>query len=56
LIIGSTSMVCKVVSANGKPVVKLSDNVSKATGPKEEVERYKKIFGDKGRIAQDVLV
>ncbi len=50
------SMVCKVVSANGKPVVKLSDNVSKATGPKEEVERYKKIFGDKGRIAQDVLV
>lgn len=50
------SMVCKVVSANGKPVVKLSDNITKATGPMEEVERYKQIFGTEGRIAQEVLV
>lgn len=39
------SMVCKVVEANGRPCVKLSNNPNKATGPREEVERYKKIFG-----------
>ena len=39
------SLVCKVSSANGKPTVKLSDNLTKATGPAEEIARYKAIFG-----------
>ena len=39
------SLVCKAVSANGHPTVKLSDNPRKAMGPAEEVERYKRVFG-----------
>lgn len=50
------SFVCKVDRANGRPVVKLSNNILKATGPKEEVERYLRIFRPEGRIYQDVLV
>ena len=38
------SLVCKAVAANEKPTVKLSDNPKKALGPKQEIERYKKIF------------
>ncbi|MER0239811.1 nicotinate phosphoribosyltransferase [Fulvimarina sp. MAC8] len=40
------SLVCKVVSANGRPAVKLSDNAAKATGDPAEVERYLRIFGE----------
>ncbi|QIE40982.1 nicotinate phosphoribosyltransferase [Meridianimarinicoccus aquatilis] len=39
------SLVCKAVSANGKPTVKLSDNPNKAMGPADEVARYKRVFG-----------
>ncbi len=39
------SLVCKAVSANGRPTVKLSDNPNKAMGPKAEIERYKRVFG-----------
>lgn len=39
------SIVCKVVEANGRPAVKLSDNPRKATGDPQEVERYKRFFG-----------
>ena len=39
------SLVCKAVSANGRPTVKLSDNPNKAMGPKDEIERYKRVFG-----------
>lgn len=38
------SLVCKAVAADGRPTVKLSDNPEKATGPKDEIERYKRIF------------
>jgi len=38
------SVVCKVVSANGRPAVKLSDNPMKAMGPPAEVERYRRVF------------
>jgi nicotinate phosphoribosyltransferase len=38
------SIVCKVISANGRPAVKLSDNPLKATGPSAEVERYRRVF------------
>jgi nicotinate phosphoribosyltransferase len=50
------SIVCKVVSANGRPTVKLSDNPSKAMGPKVEVERYKRVFEVGAQTAQPVLV
>jgi nicotinate phosphoribosyltransferase len=50
------SIVCKVLSANGRPAVKLSDNPLKAIGPKEEIERYKRVFGVGAQAAQPVLV
>ena len=46
------SLVVKVVSANGRPTVKLSDNLAKATGPAEEVARYKRVFGYTGTLDQ----
>ena len=39
------SLVCKAVSANGNPTVKLSDNPEKAMGPADEIARYKRVFG-----------
>ncbi|MDF1717987.1 MAG: nicotinate phosphoribosyltransferase [Antarcticimicrobium sp.] len=39
------SLVCKAISANGRPTVKLSDNPEKAMGPEDEIARYKRIFG-----------
>ena len=39
------SLVCKAVSADGRPTVKLSDNPEKAMGPNAEIERYKRVFG-----------
>ena len=50
------SLVCKAVSANGRPTVKLSDNPAKAMGPKDEIERYKHIFGVGKQKVQEVLV
>jgi nicotinate phosphoribosyltransferase len=38
------SIVCKVISANGRPAVKISDNPLKAVGPTAEVERYRRVF------------
>jgi nicotinate phosphoribosyltransferase len=50
------SMVCKAVSANGSPTVKLSDNPNKAMGPKSEIDRYKKVFELGAQTKQEVLV
>ena len=50
------SLVCKAISANGRPTVKLSDNPNKAMGPAGEIERYKRVFGVGEQTAQDVLV
>lgn len=50
------SMVCKAVSANGSPTVKLSDNPRKAMGPAEEIERYKRVFGVGEQDVIEVLV
>ena len=50
------SLVVKVTSADGHPAVKLSDNPEKATGDEKEIARYLKIFGDKGRVAHEVVV
>jgi nicotinate phosphoribosyltransferase len=38
------SLVCKAVSVEGKPTVKLSDNPNKAMGPVDAINLYKKIF------------
>jgi len=50
------SLVCKAVSANGRPTVKLSDNPSKATGPADEIARYKRVFGVGEQRRIDVAV
>ena len=50
------SLVCKAVSAEGRPTVKLSDNPNKAMGPKSEIERYKRVFGVGQQQAFEVLV
>jgi nicotinate phosphoribosyltransferase len=42
------SLVCKVTAADGRPAVKLSDNYNKASGPADEVERYRRVFGVEG--------
>jgi len=41
-------LVCKLQDADGRPAVKLSDNVTKALGPPAEVERYRRVFGTEG--------
>ncbi len=55
-LIDPISIVCKVVSADGRPTVKLSDNPTKAIGPRREVERYRRIFDARARAPQPVLV
>jgi nicotinate phosphoribosyltransferase len=50
------SLVCKVTCANGRPTVKLSDNLEKASGPADEIERYVKVFGSMGLSRVDVAV
>ena len=50
------SLVCKAISANGRPTVKLSDNPNKAMGPKAEIARYKRVFGVGEQAAMDVVV
>jgi len=50
------SLVCKAVSANGRPTVKLSDNPNKAMGPADEIERYKRVFGVGEQEAMEVVV
>ncbi len=50
------SLVCKAVSANGSPTVKLSDNPNKAMGPTDEIARYKRVFGIGDQAAQEVVV
>jgi nicotinate phosphoribosyltransferase len=42
------SLISKVASVEGRPAVKLSDNLAKALGPPEEIERYRRIFGTVG--------
>ena len=50
------SLVCKAVSANGRPTVKLSDNPTKALGPTTEIARYKRVFGVGDQVALGVVV
>ncbi len=50
------SIVCKVLSANGKPAVKLSDNPTKAVGPTDEIERYRRVFNVGHQTTMHVVV
>ncbi|CAM3861120.1 nicotinate phosphoribosyltransferase [Phaeobacter inhibens] len=50
------SLVCKAVSADGNPTVKLSDNPEKAMGPAAEIDRYKRVFGVGEQQSQAVIV
>lgn len=50
------SLVCKAVSADGQPTVKLSDNPNKAMGPADEIARYKRVFGVGAQDRMDVIV
>ena len=50
------SLVCKAVSANGRPTVKLSDNPNKAMGPADEIARYKRVFEVGRQNPQRVIV
>ena len=50
------SLVCKAVSANGRPTVKLSDNPRKAMGPADQIERYKRVFGVGDQEEVEVVV
>ncbi len=50
------SLVCKAVAADGRPTVKLSDNPGKATGPADEIARYKRVFDVGPQSRMDVVV
>ena len=50
------SVVCKAISANGRPTVKLSDNPRKAMGPTSEIDRYKRVFGVGEQEEMEVVV
>jgi nicotinate phosphoribosyltransferase len=44
------------MTAEGGPAIKLSDNPRKATGPEDEVDRYRRVFGTVAVDATEVLV
>ncbi|MGE0768820.1 MAG: nicotinate phosphoribosyltransferase [Hyphomicrobiaceae bacterium] len=50
------SIVCKVISADGRPAVKLSDNPTKAVGPEDAIEHYRRVFEVGEQAAQPVVV
>lgn len=50
------SLVCKAVSANGRPTVKLSDNPRKAMGPADQIARYRRVFGVGAQEEFEVIV
>jgi nicotinate phosphoribosyltransferase len=50
------SLVCKLMTVEGRPAVKLSDNARKATGPAGEIERYRRVFGSGAVMGPAVVV
>lgn len=50
------SIVVKVMDANGRPAIKLSDNEEKAVGPAGALARYRRVFGTEGLIDVPVMV
>jgi nicotinate phosphoribosyltransferase len=54
--LAAISLVCKVVEADGRATVKLSDNPNKVLGPPDEIARYIRVFGAEGMRASPILV
>ena len=54
--LGPISLVCKLMTVEGRPAVKLSDNTHKATGEPSEIERYRRVFGSVAVEGTAVLV
>ena len=54
--LGPISLVCKLMTVEGRPAVKLSDNARKATGPEQEIERYRRVFGSVAAVGPAVVV
>ncbi len=54
--LAAISLVCKVVEADGRPAVKLSDNPNKVLGPPDELARYLRVFGVEGMSPTPVTV
>jgi nicotinate phosphoribosyltransferase len=54
--LGPISLVCKLMTVEGRPAVKLSDNTRKATGPAVEIERYRRVFGSGAVVGAAVVV
>ncbi len=54
--LGPISLVCKLMTVEGRPAVKLSDNARKSTGPEEEIERYRRVFGTGAVVGAAVVV
>ena len=50
------SLVCKPIKANERSTVKLSDNLNKALGASEEINRYKRVFGISEQKSFDIFV
>ena len=50
------SLVCKPINADGRSTVKLSDNLNKAMGSIEEIDRYKRVFSVGKQKSFDVFV
>ena len=50
------SIVCKPIKANERSTVKISDNLNKAMGPAEEINRYKRVFGISEQKSFDIFV
>ncbi len=50
------SLVCKLINADGRPTIKLSDNPRKSTGPAAEIARYRSVFGSAAAEPTEVLV
>jgi nicotinate phosphoribosyltransferase len=50
------SLVCKLMTVEGRPAVKLSDNPRKSTGPAAEIARYRRVFNSPATDPTEVLV
>jgi nicotinate phosphoribosyltransferase len=50
------SLVCKLMTVEGRPAVKLSDNPRKSTGPAAEIARYRRVFNSPASNPTEVVV
>jgi nicotinate phosphoribosyltransferase len=48
-------LICKLSDVDGRPAVKLSDNIAKAIGDPREIERYQRVFGTEGVVHRSIV-